>query len=236
MKPIGILRHSATDGPGHFVTFLEQKRLPWQLIKVDAGEAVPRAANAFSGLCLLGGPMSVNDDLPWIAPVLALISDAVVQDVPIIGHCLGGQLLSKALGGVVTCNPVQKIGWGRVAVLPVPQSREWLGEAGAFESFHWHGETFSVPPGATRVAASAYCANQMFTLGKHLGMQCHIEMTRELITNWCEGWAHEVSALARRTPSVQTPAEMLDGVHAKVERLHRVADGLYNVWIKGLAC
>lgn len=179
--------------------------------------------------------MSVNDDLPWINPVLALIRSAVASDVPVIGHCLGGQLMAKALGGTVTRNPVKEIGWGRVDRLPGDASRRWLGNASWFDSFHWHGETFSLPTGAERIASSAYCANQMFTLGKHLGMQCHVEMTPELIADWCGDWHKEVWSLAERTPSVQTPDDMLADVAQKVARLHSVADRLYGAWIKGLA-
>lgn len=235
MKPVGILRYSPTEGPGHFVTFLERNLLPWRLIKVDQGEAVPAAARAFSGLCCMGGPMSVNDDLAWITQVLTLIREAVAQDVPVIGHCLGGQLMAKALGGAVGKNPVKEIGWGVIDVVPSEHSRRWLGEATSFEAFHWHGETFSVPPGAVRLASSPNCENQMFALNKHLAMQCHVEMTSELIAAWCADWNKEVRSLAERTPSVQTPSDMLDKVEQKTRQLHSVADRIYSEWIKGLS-
>jgi GMP synthase-like glutamine amidotransferase len=155
--------------------------------------------------------------------------------VPVIGHCLGGQLMAKALGGVVTKNLVKEIGWGYVTKLPAEQSRHWLGDTASFESFHWHGETFSIPPGAGRLAESAYCPNQMFAMGKHLGMQCHVEMTPALIADWCRDWDNEVRTLAQRTPSVQTPDQMLHAVEQKTARLHAVADRLYEVWMKGFA-
>jgi GMP synthase-like glutamine amidotransferase len=234
MNPVGIIRHARTEGAGYFVTFLERQRLPWRVIKLDEGDAVPADAGTFSGLSFMGGPMSVNDDLPWIAPVLALIRDAVAKDIPVIGHCLGGQLLAKALGGVVTRNSVKEIGWGRVDVLPGADSRRWLGDAASFESFHWHGETFSPPPGAVRLAKSAHCANQMFALGKHLGMQCHVEMTQEMIETWCMDWHSEVRALSERVASVQTPDEMLAHVTEKVLQLHATADRIYSAWIAGL--
>jgi len=235
MKPVAIFRHSITEGPGYFAMFLDRRRIPWQLIKLDEGEAVPGDAGLFSGLCFMGGPMSVNDDLHWIAPVLALIRNAVHADVPVIGHCLGGQLMSKALGGTVTRNPVKEIGWGRVDILPLEQSRHWLGDCVSFESFHWHGETFTIPQGATRVAASEYCAHQMFVLGKHLGMQCHVEMTPQLVADWCRDWSSEVRSLAQRAPSVQAPGDMLADVERKTRQLHQVADRLYDVWLRGLA-
>ena len=116
MKPVAIFRHFPTEGPGYFATFLDSHSIPWQLIRIDANETVPSSTNGFSGLVFMGGPMSVNDDLPWIAPALALIRQAVVSNIPVLGHCLGGQLMSKALGGVVTRSSVKEIGWGEVRI------------------------------------------------------------------------------------------------------------------------
>lgn len=196
---------------------------------------MPADAQSFAGLCFMGGPMSVNDNLPWITHVCALIRDAVARDVPVLGHCLGGQLIAKALGAAVTRNPVKEIGWGAVRVLDEPLARHWLGDdLQSFLSFHWHGETFAIPPGAIRLLESSWCANQAFVLGKHVGMQCHVEMTPELIRSWCRDWAKEVESLAARTPSVQTPAEMEEGIEDKVRALNAVADRIYERWISGL--
>ncbi|MBT9613816.1 MAG: type 1 glutamine amidotransferase, partial [Burkholderiales bacterium] len=161
MKPVAIFRHSQTEGPGYFATFLTQHNIPLELIKIDAGDPVPTDVSAYSGLVFMGGPMSVNDDLPWIVPVLNLIREAVRQDIPVLGHCLGGQLISKALGGAVTKNPAKEIGWGEVSIVDQAAARAWFGDApDKFLSFHWHGETFSLPPGATRILESPHCANQ----------------------------------------------------------------------------
>jgi len=233
MKPVAIFRHSPTEGPGHFATYLDARRIPWMLLKMDEGDAVPATPEAYSGLCFMGGPMSVNDDLPWIPPVLALIRAAVAADVPVIGHCLGGQLLSKALGGTVSHNPVKEIGWGAIRPEPGEVAREWLGESGEFLSFHWHGETFTLPRGAMRLGSSDHCANQIFVLGKHLGMQCHVEITPEMILTWCRDWGKEQAAGAG--PSVQTPQEMQAGMAAKAQALHAVSERLYDRWIQGLS-
>jgi len=156
MKPVAILRHVATEGPGYFATYLDRHQVSWRVVKIDEGEPVPGNPREFSGLVFMGGPMSVNDSLPWIAPSLALIRAAVDEGVPVLGHCLGGQLIAKALGGNVTRNPVKEIGWGRVDVLPNDVARSWFGPGlECFDSFHWHGETFSIPPGATRIASSS---------------------------------------------------------------------------------
>jgi GMP synthase-like glutamine amidotransferase len=184
----------------------------------------------------MGGPMSVNDPLPWIESVCALIRDAVARDVPVIGHCLGGQLMSKALGGEVTRNPVREIGWGMAGGDDHAVARRWLG---AFAGnpctvFHWHGETFSIPPGASRLLASAHCANQMFALGPHLAMQCHVEMTPEMIAAWCAQWGDEVLARADR-PSVQPPEVMQQEIPERLPAMRQLSEQLYSVWIQGLA-
>ncbi len=235
MKPVAIFRHLSTEGPGYFATYLEHRGIPYRLIRIDAGEPVPADAGGFSGLCFMGGPMSVNDDLPWIAPALALIRDAVAREVPVLGHCLGGQLMAKALGAPVTRNPVREIGWGAVEALDTPESARWLGDdLRSFLSFHWHGETFAIPEGAVRILSSQWCNNQAFVLGKHFGLQCHVEMTAELIRTWCLDWNKEVTALARRTASVQTPEEMESGIDDKVRALNAVADRIYDRWTAGL--
>lgn len=233
MKPIAVIRHSPTEGPGHFATFLDRHSLPWSLIRIDEGEPVPSTTDGFSGLCLMGGPMSVNDDLAWIPPLLDLIRRMMAADKPVIGHCLGGQLMSRALGGTVTANPVKEIGWGTVRVIDSPLARAWLGDTRQFDSFHWHGETFSIPEGATRILESAACANQAFVLGKHLGMQCHVEMTKAMIDAWCESGAEEIHE-ASPAEMVQSPAAMQIDIERRLTSLSAHAELLYTRWIKGL--
>lgn len=234
MKPVAIFRHARSEGPGYFADFLDQNDIPWQLIRIDAGDALPASPTEFSGLVFMGGPMSVNDDLPWIAPVLALIRGAVAADIPVLGHCLGGQLIARALGGTVSANPVKEIGWGEVMVADNAEARRWFAARSRFLGFHWHGETFSIPAGATRVLASAWCDNQAFALGKHLGFQCHIEMTEPMIREWCELGADEIASAAG-SPGVQRPEVMFDGMTEKAAELNRIAGEVYTRWIQGLA-
>jgi GMP synthase-like glutamine amidotransferase len=233
MKPVAIFRAAHSEGPAYFATYLERRSIPWRLIALDEGEAVPRDAMRFSGLGFMGGPMSVNDELPWIAPALELVRDAVRKDVPVIGHCLGGQLMSKAFGGRVGANAVKEIGWGEVRVSDNAVAGEWLGELRAFESFHWHGETFSVPPGATRILENDACANQAFALGKHLGMQCHVEMTVEMVRAWLRSGADEIAAA--RSPAVQAPREIERDLEGRVAALNAIANRLYDRWTEFLS-
>ena len=178
--------------------------------------------------------MSANDELPWIIPALELVRDAVRKDVPVLGHCLGGQLMAKALGAAVRSNRVKEIGWGEVRVTDNEVAREWLGDLQSFESFHWHGETFSIPPGATRVMQNAHCENQAFALGRHFGMQCHVEMTPELINTWIATGGEEIRE-SRSSPAVQDPAEITREMGPRLTALNQVANRIYDRWTDGIS-
>lgn len=233
MKPVIIFRHASTEGPGYFAEFLDARNIPWKLTAIDAGDAVPPSVEEFSGLVFMGGPMSVNDDLPWIAPVLELIREAAARDVPVLGHCLGGQLMSKALGGKVSRNPVKEIGWGEVAVTDNDVARAWFGEVRGFDAFHWHGETFTLPQGAIHLLSSAHCTNQAWAIGKHLALQCHVEMTGGMISSWCEVGADEMLA-AKDSPAVQSADTVQQQMAGKLPQLHEVAARLYARWVGGI--
>lgn len=235
MLPVAIFRHSPTEGPGYFAIFLEEHGIPWRLVAIDEGEAVPEAADNYAGLCFMGGPMSVNDPLPWIEPVCRLIRDAVGKCIPVIGHCLGGQLMSKALGGEVAKNPVKEIGWGITQSEDNPVARHWLGNYASQKGtvFQWHGETFSLPKGAERLMSSQFCTNQMFALGPHLGMQCHVEMTPEMIRTWCSQWANEAMAVADQE-SAQLPTVMQAEMTQRLPVMRQLSRQLYSVWIQAL--
>lgn len=206
------------------------------MFQIDAGDPVPVDHDALSGLVLMGGPMSANDPTPWNAPLLQLIRAAFDAGKPCIGHCLGGQLMSRALGGTVTINPVKEIGWNPVYVEDGAAAREWLGAdlAGPHPvtTFQWHGETFSIPAGATRILRGEACANQAYVIGNSLGMQCHVEMTPAMIESWCADWASENADPS--LPSVQTPPEMKAAMAENLQRLNGLADRLYTRWAKGL--
>ncbi|MDD4964191.1 MAG: type 1 glutamine amidotransferase [Gallionella sp.] len=233
MKPVAIFRHLAHEGAGYFAEFLYEHKIPFQLIAIDAGDAIPDIASAYSGLVFMGGNMSVNDDLPWIERELSLIRDAVSKDIPVLGHCLGGQLIAKALGGSVSENSVKEIGWGAVRVADDVVARHWFGDVKAFMAFHWHGETFSLPAGATHLLSSEFCANQAYVIGKHFGLQCHIEMTEEMIDTWCELGAMELYG-ARYSPAVQTATMIRRQMFENLLTLRSVAAKVYSAWLQGV--
>jgi GMP synthase-like glutamine amidotransferase len=233
MKPVAIFRHFPIEGPGYFATFLDRHAIPWQLIKIDAGESVPADAGQFGGLVFMGGPMSVNDDLPWIRNELSLIRQAARNNIPVLGHCLGGQLMAKALGGVVSKSPVKEIGWGEASTADNQSAREWFGNLSKCEVFHWHGEIFTLPDNATLLLSSPWCKNQAFALDKHLGLQCHVEMTEEMVKAWCSHGMEEIASSAG--PAVQPAEAMQADLSSRILALNQVADRLYAKWINGIA-
>ena len=235
-KPVAVFRYSDTEGPGHFATFLDANRIPWRLIKLDEGDPVPPSSEPFAGLAFMGGPMSANDELPWTEPVLALMRDAVAHKVPVIGHCLGGQMLARALGAEVKKNPVKEIGWNPVRVEDTPLARKWFGDdLRDFITFQWHGDTFAIPRGAERILTGAHCANQAYVYDdRHLGLQCHVEMTPEMIESWIGGNGKREIDANLASPAVQPVERITADMTARLPDLSRNAERLYRQWITNL--
>jgi GMP synthase-like glutamine amidotransferase len=236
-KPVIIFRFLGREGAGYLADFLTENNIPWQLHEIDEGKPAPASILAYSGMVLMGGPMSVNDDLPWIAPILALIREAIDNDIPVLGHCLGGQLMSKALGAEITKNFVKEIGWGAVNVSQNETAKNWFGQIETFNAFHWHGETFALPTGATHLLASPYCQNQAWSIGKNLAFQTHIEMSAEMVQKWCEEGQDEINAELVESASsvaVQQAEAMQENLPIHIFFLNKVAKQVYAQWIKGL--
>lgn len=234
MKPVAIFRFSPGDEPGRFAQWLDANARPWKLIALHAGEPVPADATEFAGVGMMGGPMSVNDSLPWVAPMESLLRDAVRRSVPVIGHCLGGQMLAKALGASVGVAKTTEIGWIDVEVPDSHTAHEWFGGRAKFTTFEWHYEAFTLPPGASRVLTNAFNENQAYVIdGRHIGFQGHIEMTAEIARSWIALSSDELPAQA--TPSTQPAAEILRDLETRVGALNAVADAVYVRWARYLA-
>ncbi len=232
MKPIAVITHVDHEGPGYFATFLDRHKVPFQLISIGRGDAIPKNPTHWSGICSMGGPMSVNDPLPWIADECALIRAAIAEDIPVLGHCLGAQMMAKALGGRVTQNHLREIGWHPVRQVESSATRPWINDLpGEFMAFHWHGETFSIPTGATRLLTNSNCENQAFVIGNSLAFQCHVEMTDELILDWIERSPQE---FVNPRDAVQTADEITHDLSRRVHALHQNADFFYSRWLEGV--
>lgn len=231
MKSVLVFRFSPTEAPGYLETFLNERGIHWQLIKLDEGQPVPAFNKEIAAVALMGGPMSVNDDLSWREPIINFIQAAVAADVPVIGHCLGGQFLAKALGAEVTDNAGWEVGWGEVAVEDAAAATEWLGGLKKLDVFHWHYQTFSMPAGARHLMSSKYCTNQAFVFnGLHIGFQCHIEMTEAMVRKWCEDSKDDLDEMSM-LESVMTKQQILSDVGNRVAGLNSLANSVYQRWI-----
>lgn len=245
MRPVAIFEHADDVPAGFFESWVRERGIAYWKFRPHRGELVPRSAEPFSGLCFMGGPMSVNDPLPWIEQELQLIRSADESSVPVIGHCLGGQLIAKALGAPVTRNAIKEIGWGRVFVADPELAAQWLAERSrtALEMFQWHGDTFALPAGAKHLLWGSLCANQAFVIDRgrfaHLGMQFHCEMTPALIRAWTDDptWIEEVEEERRANcgPGVQEAETMLDRVEERCATMNVLAARLYSRWSEGLS-
>jgi len=153
--------------------------------------------------------------------------------VPVIGHCLGAQLMAKALGARVARAPTAEIGWFHVDVCDRGARREWFGGLPRFAAFQWHFDTFDLPPMATRVLTNTATPEQGFIIDdRHIGLQCHVEMTRELVETWCRTGTAELPV--RSTAHLQNAADILADLPARLDALRAVADSVYTRWAQGL--
>jgi GMP synthase-like glutamine amidotransferase len=230
MKPVAIFQHDPLQAPGYLLRYLESAGIPTRRVRPAEGDDLPHDARCFSGLVILGSDSSVNDPLPWIERELRLVRDAVARDVPVLGHCFGGQLLAKALGATVQKSPWPNIGWSGLRVTPA--ARPLFDSSPAVLAFNWHYETFAIPRGATRTLFGTYCLNKGFAFGKHLAFQCHLEITEDIVRGWCA--AHKAELASAEGPAVQTDAEILSNLPERLQRVHRTARSVYGHWITPL--
>ena len=232
MRSVAIFCFSPTEGPGFFAEWLRAHRVPVEVIPLDRGAGVPADPRQYAGIGMMGGPMSANDPLPWNAPLTALLRDAVSAGVPVIGHCLGGQLLARALGARVTRAPRPEIGWLDASVEGTVGA-EWFGRTGTCPMFQWHYDTFEVPSVATRVLSDPHVPNQAYVVDdRHIGLQGHVEMTPELIESWLATGNDELPDTS--TANLQSAAEIRRDQAARVAALHDVAAAVYARWAQGL--
>lgn len=180
-------RHVPFEGAGRIEQVLAARGIALEYADLyRPGAPVPDVSQA-AGLVSLGGPMSANDRLPWLTEEQRLIAQAVERNRPVLGVCLGAQLVAKTLGARVYPNPVKEIGWFDIgftaAVLDDPL---FAGLSAPETVFHWHGETFDLPPGGVLLASSEACAQQAFRVGAAVyGLQFHLEVTPGMIADWC---------------------------------------------------
>lgn len=181
-----VLQHVAWEGPGLIAAEAQARGLPVDVRRLDLGGSVP-PVEAVAGLVVMGGPMGVYDiGHPYLVAEQRLLRASVERDVPVLGVCLGAQLLAAALGARVSRGPAPEIGPGEVRVTAEGLKDPVLGGASAtLPVMHWHEDTFDLPAGAVHLASSSLYMNQGFRVGRHAyGFQFHIEVDRPLAARW----------------------------------------------------
>ncbi len=223
---VHFLQHVPFEGPGSIATWLGARHATSSTTDPGAGGRFP-APTAFDWLIVLGGPMSANDEAlhPWLPAEKRFIREAVNAGKTVLGICLGAQVLAAALGAAVRRNAAPEVGW--FPIEPVPGAdRSVFGSLfpAPVEAFHWHSETFDLPPGAVRLAHSAACSQQAFGLGDRvLGLQCHFETTPDAVRMLIDYCGDEL------TPGrgVQPASELVRIPH-RFDQINRVMDAVLD--------
>ncbi len=189
------LRNVSIEGPGTFGEFLKRGGFAIDDIDLSKGERCPATADGYAVTLVMGGPMNVyeEDKHPFLADELRLLQDAIKKNHKVIGFCLGGQMIARARGAMVTKNPVKEIGWMPVSLTGAGKREPLL--AGLPETltvFQWHGDTFAIPKGAAHLARSEVCANQAFRHGNMLALQFHPEVEETDVRLWSEEYLPEL--------------------------------------------
>jgi GMP synthase (glutamine-hydrolysing) len=231
VKPVLVLQHLGTDGPAYLATWLREQRVPFEVFDAGAAQAYPEHIDGYRALAVLGGEMSANDALPSLRQAERLILEAMEHNVPVIGHCLGGQLMARALGASVDAAPAPEIGWQPMRVAPTPAARAWFGDAEELTVYHWHFESFSLPDGAELLASSPACPHQAFAIGPHLAMQFHVELDAPKLALWSASTDPHYLALQARCATVQSGPAMRAQAGEALPRQQAVAARLYRRWL-----
>lgn len=227
-----VLQHLLEDGPGYLGQWLEEQGVAWHLRCTEAGEAYPASVRGYRGLAVLGGAWSANDERTSLRQAEALIQEADALGIPVIGHCLGGQLMARAFGGRVEKLAQPEVGWLPMQIGRSASARGWLGDAPQATVFQWHQDSFvQLPPNAELLASSPACVHQAFAIGPHLAMQFHIEITPAKITDWLThpGEAYPVHVLLY-PHSVQDPARMHAATQQHLAGSQALASHIYRTW------
>ena len=212
-----VVQHEEGEGPGTLAAHLGEVRL----VRTFAGDPVPSTLGDARGLVVLGGGMGVyeQDRHPHLRDELALLRSAVADAKPVLGICLGSQLLAAALGGTVAPTGRQEIGWYRVKLADTPDPL-FSGAPRDFVAFHWHGDAFTLPPGAVPLASSTMSPRQAFRFGERAwGVQFHLETDAAVLRAMVS------------TGHLEDDGEfILAAAERELPRLRAIADGVFARW------
>ena len=232
MRPVLILENQHTDQAGYLGTWLSWQGIQSRVINA-AQESFPDTIEPYAALAVMGGGMSANDPLLSNRQAEILILQAFLRDTPVIGHCLGGQLMARALGARVTRAAQPEIGWQPIRWKSTATAAAWFGHEPTGHVIQWHYDTFELPRGAELVASSDACENQAFVWGRHLAMQFHIEIDRAKALAWTQDPDPEWAGARERHTTVQSGPEIQAGIDQYLWQHQRTAEAVYRQWLGG---
>jgi GMP synthase (glutamine-hydrolysing) len=204
-----ILKNISSEGPGTIEEYLQLAEIPYTIHEMTDMKQLPDLT-AFDTLVMLGGPMSVNDDLPYLRYEEMLARGFMVGGKKTLGICLGAQIMARALGANVYKGTTPEAGWSDISLhdegmrdplmMTLESHAARNGSAKGFRVFQWHGETFDIPDVAQRLACSGLYPNQAFRFGQNsYAFQFHIEVTEKMIVEWMTGAGVDMERLNSET-------------------------------------
>ncbi len=218
------LQHVPFEGLGSIATWLQAAGYEITCTRFYESTILPRIEE-IDLLIVMGGPMSVKDEQqhPWLADEKKFIKESVEAGKPTLGICLGAQLIAETMGGKVFANAEKEIGWFPVRATASKDALFKFPEQ--TEVFHWHGETFSLPPQAFAIAESDACKNQAFQIGRHvIGLQFHLEMTPDSVREIVSHCADELVTGAY----IQTESDILSAAPARYQSVNALMNDILD--------
>ncbi len=194
-KQILIIKHIDIEGPGSIEKFFQNTAWSLRTVDLSKGESLPESLEDIEAIVSLGGPMNVYEEnkYPFLQDENEILKKAIKEEIPILGICLGAQLLAKALGAQVKKAKTKEIGWHKINLTAYGQKDSLFeGLSAELDVFQWHEDTFDIPEKAMPLATSSSCQNQAFKWGKNAyGLQFHLEVTPEMVESWINAYARE---------------------------------------------
>lgn len=185
-----IITHVESEGPGTLGEFLASQKIDITRVNLSQGEVLPKDPLEYDAIITMGGPIGVDDGdrYPFLNEEIGFLQKSIEGNVPLLGICLGAQLIARACDAWVGKADKKELGWKKVFITEEgKKDMLFQGIPGVISVFQWHEDTFDIPQGATFLATGWDCENQAFRYGNAFGLQFHVEVTREMLHQWFEG-------------------------------------------------
>ena len=227
MSDFLVLQHIGCEDLGTIEQAMIHRGISYRYVRLFDGDPLPEDIKNYSGLIILGGPMNVyeEDVYPYLKDEDILIKEAVKRRIPVLGICLGGQLIAKATGAKVNKGTKKEIGWYDLLLTPGGKAdKVFKNSPERLTVFQWHGDTFDIPSDATLLAGSVLFPNQAFRIGDNIyGLQFHLEVTQKMISRWINEYKDELSSL-----DYIDPEKIIKDTDKYIKTLSQHAELFYN--------